>query len=168
MLDYTFHASSGAAVEWYFHDDDARISTPDRDRLSQLAVDVLADSGADGGIVSISLADPDIMAGLNADHMGVDAPTDVLSFPIDPFPEDGMPGVQRLVGDIMLCVAVAQAQCADHSGSFLDELALLVTHSCLHICGYDHAEPNEREQMWNRERELIAKHWGSLAADPWS
>ena len=80
MLDYTFHASSGAAVEWYFHDDDARISTPDRDRLSQLAVDVLADSGADGGIVSISLADPDIMAGLNADHMGVDAPTDVLSF----------------------------------------------------------------------------------------
>ena len=98
----------------------------------------------------------------------IDVPTDVLSFPIDPFPEDGMPGVQRLVGDIMLCVAVAQAQCADHAGSFLDELALLVTHSCLHICGYDHAEPNEREQMWNRERELIAKHWGSLAADPWS
>ncbi|HNG25442.1 MAG TPA: rRNA maturation RNase YbeY, partial [Microthrixaceae bacterium] len=55
----------------------------------------------------------------------------------------------------------------DHAGSVADELALLVTHGGLHLCGWDHAEPAERDRMWARERELLTALGRTPARDPW-
>jgi probable rRNA maturation factor len=130
--------------------------------------------------IGLILADDTELAGLNATHMGVDGPTDVLSFPLvppgtfpshpgrrspaTPAPPFALPPGRRLhLGDIVVSVerAVAQAESGrgGHTGdvrwSAADELRLLVTHGALHVCGWDHAEPDEEAAMRALERRLL-------------
>jgi probable rRNA maturation factor len=68
--------------------------------------------------------------------------------------------VPVLLGDVVVCPAVAAAQAPGHAGTVDDELALLVVHGILHILGHDHAEPGETVRMLARERELLETfHW---------
>ena len=79
-------------------------------------------------------------------------------------PED----LPLLLGDVVICPLVAERNAPTHAGSFDDEVALLVVHGILHLLGMDHAEEAERLEMQSRERELLAAHYGPLAADPWA
>ncbi|HEX4862870.1 MAG TPA: rRNA maturation RNase YbeY, partial [Acidimicrobiales bacterium] len=63
-----------------------------------------------------------------------------------------------LLGDVVICPAVAQRNAPDHAGNYDDELALLVVHGLLHILGMDHEDADEAEAMEARERELLARH----------
>jgi len=130
-------------------------ATPvDVDRWARLAR-VVAE--AEGGVGELTLTFVDVaeIADLNAEHMGVEGPTDVLSFPMDDEPMDGVP---TLLGDIVICPDVAAAQFAEHAGTFDDEIALLVVHGVLHVLGHDHAEPNETSVMRERELFLLREH----------
>jgi probable rRNA maturation factor len=128
----------------------------DVDRWEQLAIRVLADEGVTGEL-TLTFVDATDIAELNAAHMGVDGPTDVLSFPLD---DEPTPGVPTLLGDVVISPAVAAAQSATHAGTLDDELALLVVHGILHVLGHDHAEPDETARMRHRELELLeAHHW---------
>jgi probable rRNA maturation factor len=129
------------------------------------------------GSVTVVLTDDDELADLNREHMGMDGPTDVLSFPLLP-PEAFGPGRARVdaartggrrrihLGDLAVSVerAIEQAgagrggQTGDVRWSAADELRLLVTHGALHLCGLDHAEPSEEAAMRALERRLIASH----------
>ena len=62
-----------------------------------------------------------------------------------------------LLGDVVVCPAVASRQAAERSAPTEDELALLVVHGVLHLLDYDHAEPNEGVVMRRREQELLAR-----------
>jgi probable rRNA maturation factor len=127
-------------------------------RWERLAVDVLLDHDASGEL-TLTFVDTEEIASLNAEHMGGHGPTDVLSFPLD---DDGKSDVPTLLGDVVICPAVAAEQCAGHAGTVDDELALLVVHGILHVLGHDHAEAAEAERMRARELELlVAHHWGS-------
>lgn len=143
----------------------------DADRWASLLADVLAHEGvAAGAGVGLSFVAADHMAELNRAHMEGDGPTDVLAFPIDGLAAaggggDGPPGV---VGDVVVCPAVAERNAPDHAGRPEDELALLVVHGALHLLGHDHAEPDERSRMQDRERHLLARLHGPLAGDPWA
>ena len=111
------------------------------------------------------------IAELNERFMEASGPTDVLAFPIDDpvvagrWPDAGTAGPDRddpepgdlplLLGDVVVCPAVAQRQAPSHAGSYDDELALLVVHGVLHVLGHDHAEPAETAVMQARERELL-------------
>lgn len=138
----------------------------DVDRWCRLAADVLRDEGRHGEL-TLTFVDRDEMAALNAEHMGKDGPTDVLSFPLD----DDDVGVDVagvdvpvLLGDVVVCPDVAREQAPEHAGDLDDELALLVVHGVLHVLGHDHAEPDETAVMRSRELELlIAYHWGGPA-----
>jgi len=100
---------------------------------------------------------------LNAEHMGTQGPTDVLSFPLDD-DEPGQRDVPVLLGDVVVCPAVARDQAPEHAGSLDDELALLVVHGVLHVLGHDHAEPDETAVMRARELELLESfHWDGPA-----
>jgi probable rRNA maturation factor len=121
------------------------------------------------------------IAALNAEYMGKLGPTDVLAFPIDAVEADMLlqsPPPSRapdrsppdpadmplLLGDVVVCPAVARRQAAEHAGTLDDELALLVVHGTLHVLGYDHAEPREATRMRDRERAILdAHHWGGPA-----
>jgi probable rRNA maturation factor len=134
------------------------------------ALDVAAAAGRAPSPASIGLilSDDAELAELNREHMGKRGPTDVLSFPVfDPaFP---LPPRRRPhLGDIVISVerAVEQAsegrggQTSDVAWSPADEMRLLVTHGALHICGWDHAEPDEEAAMRALERRLLG------SADP--
>lgn len=115
------------------------------------------------GELTLTFVDQSEISELNREHMGVDGPTDVLSFPLDafdespPHPEDGPP---VLLGDVVICPEVAARAATDHAGTLDDELALLVVHGVLHVLGHDHAQPEETARMRARELEhLTALHW---------
>jgi probable rRNA maturation factor len=133
----------------------------DTDRWAELASAVLAAEGHVNGELTLTFVDPAEMAALNLEHMGKDGPTDVLSFPLDSVDDEthGMPG-PSLLGDVVVCPAVAGEAAPTHAGTVDDELALLVVHGVLHVLGHDHAEPDETRVMRQRELELlVAHHW---------
>jgi probable rRNA maturation factor len=121
--------------------------------------------------LSLLFVDEQTMAELNQRHMGCAGPTDVLAFPIDDalepgrWPDNGMPGPDRppcepddvpaLLGDVVICPAVAARQALEHAGTYDDEVALLVVHGILHVLGMDHAEADEAQRMQSREQELL-------------
>lgn len=132
----------------------------DAARWCRLATDVLRSEGVEGEL-TLTFVDRDEMAVLNRDHMGADGPTDVLSFPLDAVADAALvAGEPVLLGDVVVCPAVAAANAPQHAGTVDDELALLVVHGCLHVLGHDHADPGEARTMRDRELELlVAHHW---------
>jgi probable rRNA maturation factor len=91
---------------------------------------------------------------LNLNYLGVDAPTDVLSFPAsETDPETGT----RYIGDILISVPRAQTQ-AEAAGHPLEsEVQLLVVHGVLHLLGHDHAEAEEKARMWKAQAEILER-----------
>lgn len=89
---------------------------------------------------------------LNREFLGIDAPTDVLSFPSDEFDPDEQ---ARYIGDVIISYprAEIQAQAAGHP--ILDEIQLLVVHGTLHLLGHDHAEVDEKARMWSAQAEIL-------------
>lgn len=155
--------------------DDRQGVVVDGERFARLLADVLVAEGAVGpGEASLIFVDEAEIADLNGEFLDGDGPTDVLSFPLDPFPADaavvaetGDAGAARLIGDVIVCPSVAQRQAGDHAGMVDDEIALLVLHAGLHLCGWDHADDDERRAMWRRERELMTLLWRVPTRDPW-
>jgi len=134
----------------------------DIEQWRQLALAVLASEGAVGEL-TITFVDRGDIAELNSQHMGKSGATDVLSFPMDDHPAEGVP---PLLGDVVLSPAVAFDQCAEHAGTIDDEIALLVVHGVLHVLGHDHAEADEALAMRARELDLlIAHHWYASPPD---
>jgi probable rRNA maturation factor len=101
----------------------------------ELAREVLAAEGVLDGELGLAFVGADEMRALKRDHLGIDEPTDVLSFPIDG--KDDLPdGVPRALGDLVLCPQVVG-----------DEWRQPLVHGLLHLLGYDHgAEMTEREE----------------------
>lgn len=153
-------------------------------RWQQLALDVLVAEGVRGlAELAVLFVSEHEMAELNDSYMGKAGPTDVLAFPIDAAEAEivlhGQPpsrGPDRappdpadmplLLGDVVVCPAVAARQAPDHAGSVDDEMALLVVHGVLHVLGHDHVDDDDRVAMQARERELLEQHfWHGAAPD---
>jgi probable rRNA maturation factor len=130
--------------------------------------------------VSLIFVDETSIADLNRRFLQGAGPTDVLAFPID---HDQLPSGRRpdaggrgpgspvevddppiVLGDVVVCPAVAARQAPEHGQTLEDELALLVVHGMLHLLDYDHAEEPDAAVMQRRERELLARH--HAAVDP--
>jgi probable rRNA maturation factor len=131
----------------------------DAPRWARLAEAVLRAEGATGEL-TLTFVERAEIATLNAEHMGADGPTDVLSFPLDAAVDDdaAAAGQPRLLGDVVVCPAVAAEAAPAHAGSVDDELALLVVHGVLHVLGHDHATAAETAAMRARELELLSEH----------
>ena len=119
--------------------------------LDQLRIHPLAE-------LSILLVDEDTMSAYHEKYLGEPGPTDVLSFPMDelrPPAEDDEPPA-GLLGDIVLCPAVTQRQAREHGRSSTAEAEYLLVHGLLHLLGYDHAEPDEKAEMFGLNDKIIA------------
>ena len=120
----------------------------------------------------ITAVEEETIAELNGKWMQKDGPTDVLAFPMDELrpgkvteePEEG------ILGDLVLCPAVAKAQAEkqqaegrpDHTVQ--DELDLLTVHGILHLLGYDHAEPEEHQEMFGLQDKLL-EQWRATTGE---
>jgi len=102
--------------------------------------------------LSVVLTDNRRLHKLNRDYLGVDAPTDVLSFPAsESDPETGA----RYIGDILISVPYATKGAKQAGNSLEAELQLLVVHGVLHLLGHDHAKPKDKSKMWNAQAEIL-------------
>lgn len=119
--------------------------------------------------VNVILTDDEAIREINREHRGIDAPTDVLSFPMVDYgtpsdfdhveeaaedyfnPETG----ELVLGDVVVSVDKVEEQAEKYGHSQTRELAFLVAHSMLHLCGYDHMEAEERKVMEERQREIL-------------
>jgi probable rRNA maturation factor len=169
-------------VPTVFVSDEQQAAPVDASRWSGLAEQVLAELGVQGEAeLSVIFVDERHITQLNERFMGHDGATDVLSFPIDGLPEPSTSGLTPaarsgfdpddeplLLGDVVICPAVAARQAAEHAGTYDDEMALLLVHGVLHLLGLDHADDDERRAMQARERELLERFHGPLAGDPWT
>jgi probable rRNA maturation factor len=159
----------------------------DEEGLARLARLAMEAEGVEESEISILLVDTTVMTQLNRRYMGEDRPTDVLAFPIDgPSPASGPPGgpagprgfageryadddeldddedvddddAPWLLGDVVLCPTYAADQARRAGQSLEAELELLTVHGILHLCGFDHAEPEDEREMRARTEELLAK-----------
>ena len=97
------------------------------------------------------------LAELHARWLDLPGPTDVMSFPMDEL----RPGTAEnetpagTLGDIVLCPQVAAKQAIEAGHSAVEEMLLLATHGILHLLGYDHAEPQEKKEMFDLQRTLL-------------
>lgn len=146
----------------------------DLSRWTRLARSVLdAEAVKEDVEVSLLFVDERTIAELRERFLGESGPTDVLAFPIDEesdpggrSPDEGGTGpggliegdedvMPVLLGDVVVCPAVAARNAPEHTGSFEDEVALLVVHGLLHLLGMDHQDDDEAQQMEHREQQLL-------------
>lgn len=112
--------------------------------------------------ITIVLTDDAHIRKLNRDYLGIDAPTDVLSFPasetdgseingseIDP--ETGSP----YLGDIIISMPYAARSAAKAGHPLESEVQLLVVHGVLHLLGHDHAKVRAKARMWKAQAEIL-------------
>ena len=151
--------------------DEQSAGVVDLPRWESLARAVLVAEGVSGDAeLALLFVDEGTIAELNSTFMGQTGPTDVLAFPIDDeevgvgrSPDGSTSGPDRdpftdvplLLGDVVVCPAVAARNAPTHAGTYDDEIALLVVHGVLHVLGWDHSTPEETQQMQDREHELL-------------
>jgi len=174
-------AGGDGSVEVFVSDEQSDIVV-DAARWQRLATSVLQSEGVRGQAeMALLFVAPTTIQEMNRIHMGNDAPTDVLAFPIDLIDDSRATGpaartatpvrarvdasdLPLLVGDVVVCPQVAAGQASEHAGNLDDELALLVTHGVLHVLGYDHDTQEHADRMRARERQLLEElHWCASA-----
>ena len=111
--------------------------------------------------VSVTFANNEQIHELNKMHRNVDAPTDVLSFPMG---EDGKYDIDpatnaKILGDIVISMEKAVEQAERFGHTLQREVGYLIAHSMLHLLGYDHEEPLEKVHMREKE-ELVMTQLG--------
>ncbi len=116
----------------------------------------------------IKAVDVDTITELNEKWMDKEGPTDVLAFPMDELrpglvneePEEGV------LGDLVLCPEIASTQGIAAGHGTTAEIELLTTHGILHLLGYDHALPEEHQEMFGLQDRLLQEWRSPGAPDP--
>lgn len=141
-----------------YYRNDVRRSGVDGRALVATARRLLAALDEANAALSLSLVGDEAIRALNLKYRGRNAPTDVLSFPLDGAPAEA----ERLLGDVVISVETALRQAADYDAPLQREIYRLLIHGMLHLKGHDHERPAERRVMEREERRLadaIALPW---------
>ncbi len=128
----------------------------DHDRLAALATHTLESEEVDDSAeLSILFVSAEHIRKLNSHFAGDNYPTDVLAFPMmDGDSDDEETG--PLLGDVVVCPEIAKRNAERIGHSLSDELGVLVVHGTLHLLGYDHQGPRDKEAMDRRQQEILA------------
>jgi probable rRNA maturation factor len=126
------------------------------DRLRRVAERVLRSERAPGQL-TVVITDNVGIQELSRDFMGIDEPTDVLSFSAQDAagPFVVAPEASGYLGDVIIAYPYAEAQAKEIGHPVAEEIDLLVAHGILHLLGYDHVTDDERATMWARQDEIL-------------
>jgi probable rRNA maturation factor len=108
----------------------------------------------EGTAVTIVVTTDEHIRSLNAEFRGVDAPTDILSFPADPLPEE-IEADEPYLGDLLIAYPYTLHEAQEAGHDIADELVLLVIHGTLHLLGYDHDNEENQDAMWAEQAEAL-------------
>lgn len=116
-----------------------------------------------GAELAIIFVDEKAMEQLHIQWMDEPGPTDVLSFPMDELRpgSESEPTPPGLLGDIVICPAVAKRQAEAAGHDVMSEILMLTTHGVLHLLGFDHAEPDEEKEMFGIQKSILDSFHGS-------
>jgi len=101
------------------------------------------------GTIAVAVVGDGVMRRLHRDFLGIDSPTDVLTFPIE--------GPGSFLGEVVACAGVARREARARGTSARDELLLYVVHGSLHLLGYDDATSGAFARMHRREARLLSE-----------
>ncbi len=124
---------------------------------------VLDSEGVEGcAQVDVTLVDNKTIHKINLEQRGIDAPTDVLSFPLG---ENGVFEInpetdEKLIGNIVLSLETAQAQAEEYGHSFNREVGYLTVHSMFHLLGYDHVNGGLEAVLMREKEEAVMDQIG--------
>ena len=114
--------------------------------------------------ISVTFTDNDGIQEINREQRNVDAPTDVLSFPImsgdDSEADTDRSNGAVMLGDIVLNLERARAQAAEFGHSYTREVAFLTVHSVLHLFGYDHLTSDEADRDMRARQDAVLDMMG--------
>ncbi|MBO4941459.1 MAG: rRNA maturation RNase YbeY [Clostridia bacterium] len=114
--------------------------------------------------ISVMFTDNDEIKELNRLHRGIDRATDVLSFPLIEYDEEGNvlsefmdfnQDGEMVLGDIVISLERAAEQAEEYGHSFSREVGFLTVHSMLHLLGYDHMTPEDEEEMFGYQEDIL-------------
>ena len=110
--------------------------------------------------VDVSLVDDETIHQVNRDYRNVDRVTDVISFAFnddkDPKDQINSLDVQKMLGEILICLPQAKRQAAEIGNSLERELSFLFTHGLLHLLGYDHMTPEDEAIMFPLQEKILS------------
>ena len=152
------------------NDTDHSFDFNEEELLESLVRAVTASEGVPFEVsVNLTFTDSETIRVTNRDFRNMDRVTDVLSFPAIDFEKpgdlsgikEGDPGCfdedtgELILGDIMICVDKAIEQAGEYGHSLKREIAFLITHSLLHLLGYDHETDEERLVMEEKQEKIL-------------
>ena len=118
--------------------------------------------------VDLLITDDESIRQINREQRGIDAPTDVLSFPMIQFDKPGdfsdvedkpdsfnIETGELMLGDIVISADRIRIQASEYGHSIMREFAFLIVHSMLHLIGYDHIEENDRIVMEDKQDKIM-------------
>ncbi len=119
--------------------------------------------------IDVLLTDDEGIRAINLEHRGVDAPTDVLSFPMSQLTpgefearacEMNLDTGDLMLGDMVINIPRCVSQGEEYGHGYRREVIYLAVHSTLHLLGYDHVDEGPmKAQMRAREKEIMAHLW---------
>lgn len=130
----------------------------DADAIRHLLAHHMSRTGIDpASSVDVLLVDEPRMTALHEQWMDEPGATDVLSFPMDEVrgAAAGEPPTFGMLGDIVVCLPVAQRQAAAKGCTLDDEISFLATHGYLHLLGFDHADEADQAAMFDLQDQLL-------------
>jgi len=129
----------------------------DKNRLSRVCECVFEHFNITNAELSLSIVSDDQIKSLNKKYCSMDSLTDVLSFSSqENNPETGM----RYYGDIAISYPAALRQFPEYHDSVIEEIIMLTIHGILHLFGFDHQNPKEKDIMLSVQKTLFEKQLG--------
>ena len=138
--------------------------------VKRAAKAALKAQGADADcVINIMLTNDDGIHAINLEQRGVDAPTDVLSFPMNELTEGAFDADacevdfesgKLLLGDMVLNLQRCAQQAAEFGHGYDREVSYLTVHSVLHLLGYDHLDEGARKKAMRAREEAVMEILG--------
>ncbi|KAF6636358.1 rRNA maturation RNase YbeY [Paenibacillus sp. EKM208P] len=159
----------GLQLAWNNEQNDMVINESLITLLNNLLEEAGRVEGVTDGEVALTFVNDEQIHELNRDYRGIDRPTDVLSFAMketldeeleiiyEPNEENSLNDVPDVLGDIIISVQTAQAQCEEYGHSIEREIGFLFVHGFLHLLGYDHQDDVSEAEMMGKQEAVLAQ-----------
>ncbi len=135
-------------IAYHLSDRDETIPRQEDPRIAQAAGWIAEQFELRKLYASIAIVDDETIRQLNAERLGHDWPTDVISFVLDEFDDS-------VEGEVIASAETAAHICSAAGWNAVDELLLYIVHGLLHVVGMDDIEPDDRHAMRLMERECL-------------